>query len=508
MKRNTLFFLFFYFFTPLVLLGQSKIEVLGARTFEFEQRNGQQIRKLIGDVKLRQDNMLLFCDSAYQFEASNFVEAYKNVHIIVNDSLHIFGDVLKYDGNKKKAKVERNVRLYDNSMDLTTDEVEYDLQNNIAFYSKGGRILNNQNVLTSRYGYYNSRSKEFFFKKDVVLTSPEYTIKGDTLKQNTATNISYFLGPTLITTERETIYSENGYYNNNKDIAVFSLNAKLTSEDNILSADSLFFDRRKNFGKAYRNITLFNIPNEIEIHGNYGEMHQYKKQSFVTQKAYAKKLLDNKTDSMFLIADTIYSYQKDTTNKQRQLIKAYHQAQLLKWDMQSVCDSLVYNYDDSCISLFKRPIMWSGNNQISADTIQLFLNNNKIDSFHLISNSFLASRETAKDFNQVKGKNMMGNFKDLKINYLHVMANAQSIFYPRDDKDSSFIGVNVIDCSEMEFFFNNNKIVRCNFITEPQATLYPIGELKSEELKLKGFKWQKNRRPTIKSTLQYFLKSS
>jgi hypothetical protein len=58
----------------------------------------------------------------------------------------------------------------------------------------------------------------------------------------------------------------------------------------------------------------------------------------------------------------------------------------------------------------------------------------------------------------------------------------------------------------MEFFFSGNKIQRTNMITQPDATFYPIGELKPEELKLKGFKWQIKRRPTLTSISKYFLK--
>ena len=487
-------------------LPKSKIDVLNAKTFEFDQIDGMKVRKLIGEVRLKQDNTLLYCDSAYQFEATNYVEAYQNVHIHSNDSIHIYGDLLKYYGNTKRVRMERNVRMNDNTMFLTTNSIDYDLSTGNAYYTSGGRMVNSTSVLISKYGYYNTKTREFFFKKDVVLTSPEYTIKGDTLKQNTLTNITYFLGPTTINTGRETIYSENGYYNNIKDQAVFSENAKLQNAQNVLTADSIFFDRKINFGRAYRNITIVDKQNSVEIHGHYGELLQYKKQSFVTQKAYAKKILE-KNDSMYLIADTIYSYQRDSFLRQKQYIKAYRNAQLLKIDIQSVCDSMVYQQDDSCITMYYMPVMWSGQNQITADTIQLFINNNKLDSFYLLTNAFLISRETALAFNQAKGKLMKGKFRDSKIEYIHVMSNAQSIYYPKEEKDSTYIGVNVIDCSEMEFYFDKNKIKKCNFITEPQATLYPIGELKPEELKLKGFKWQQGKKPTLKSVLKYFTKN-
>jgi lipopolysaccharide assembly outer membrane protein LptD (OstA) len=481
-----------------------KIQVLGAKTFEFDQKASGKVNKLIGNVRLKQDRTLLYCDSAYQHEETNYVEAFGHVHINTNDTVHIYSDVLKYDGNTKKARVEKNVSMNDNTMQLTTSDMDYDMNAHTAYYTNGGKIVNGNSVLTSRSGYYNTRDKTFFFKREVVLTTPEYVINSDTLKQNTLTNTTYFLGPTTITSKEDKIYCEYGWYNNVQNLAMFSKNARLNNKDNELRADSIFYDRKIQYGKAYRNIILTDKVNKIEIRGNFGELIGKSKKSYVTQKAFAKKMLQN--DSMYLLADTIFSFQKDSVLKQEQLVKAYRNAQILKFDLQSVCDSLVYDYKDSTVTLFHDPIMWSGNNQITSDTVVLFINNNKIDSFHLLNNAFMISRETAKDFNQVKGKNMTGMFENSQFKYIRVYGNGQSIFYPKDEKDSSYIGVNVIDCSEMEFFFEQNKIRRSNFITQPDATFYPIGELKPEELKLKGFKWLVKRRPTLKSVQTYFSK--
>lgn len=160
------------------------------------------------------------------------------------------------------------------------------------------------------------------------------------------------------------------------------------------------------------------------------------------------------------------------------------------------------------IVLYHDPIMWSGQNQITSDTIKLYINNNKIDSFQLIQNAFMISRETSQDYNQVKGRMMRGQFVEGRFEYLKVFGNGQSIFYAKDEKDSTYLGVNLINCSEMEFFFVQNKIQRSNFITKPEAIFYPIGELSPKMLKLKGFKWQSGRRPTLMFIRKYLINNS
>lgn len=491
-----------------IVFGQTpgRIEVLGAKTFEYNQKSSGKVKKLIGDVRLKQDQTLLFCDSAYQYEERNYVEAFGRVHIQINDTTHIYGDVLKYNGDIKQARVEGNVHMNDNSMRLDAKELEYDLIRNIGSYTTGGKITNDNSVLTSRFGYYYAGIKQFYFKRDVVLTTPDYIIKGDTLKQVTTTNTTYFLGPTNITNRSDSIYCEDGWYDNTKDLAVFRKRVKINSTDKTLYADTVFYDRKREYGKALSRIRLIDKVNNIEIRGRYGELIGERSKSFITGNAFARKMLEQ--DSMFLIADTIFSFKRDSLTKQRQSVRAYPNAYILKYDLQSSCDSLVYLYDDSMIVLYHDPIMWSGQNQITSDTIKLYINNNKIDSFQLIQNAFMISRETAQDYNQVKGRMMRGQFVDGKFEYLKVFGNGQSIFYAKDEKDSTYLGVNLINCSEMEFFFVQNKIQRSNFITKPEAIFYPIGELSPKMLRLKGFKWQSNRRPTLKFIRKYLINNS
>lgn len=475
----------------------ARIEIVFARSLEYDNRMSGKVKKLIGDVQLKQAKTLLFCDSAYLFEDSNYVEAYGNVRINDNDSIFMYGDLLKYDGDRKTARFEKNVRMNDKNMNLTCNDLDFDMNTNRAYYSTGGRIVNKENVLTSQVGYYFTNAKEFYYRKDVVLVNPNYTVTCDTLKYNTLSHTSFFYGPTNIVSKSDRIYCENGWYNTDREVAQFNKNAVVTTKTSKLKADSIYYERKTEFGKAFKNIEIFDSSNQIIIYGNYGELRGKEKTSFVTINAMAKKIMDK--DSMFLFADTIYSYQK--TAVQRKMVKAYYNAKILKPDIQSVCDSLVYNYDDSTITLYRSPVMWSGQNQITSDTIIMFLNNNKIDSFYILNNAFIASREGAKEFNQIKGKNMKGYINNNKIEFMDVFGNGQSIYYAKEE-DSSYIGVNVIDCSEMVFYFKNNKISSSKFITQPDAVFYRLDEIKAEELRLKGFVWLIKKRPDMKLVKQ------
>ena len=201
--------------------------------------------------------------------------------------------------------------------------------------------------------------------------------------------------------------------------------------------------------------------------------------------------MDSK-DSLFLYADTLLLLQENRI--QGQMLKAFHQVKMFMNDLQAVCDSLVYNSSDSSISMYHSPVMWSNKSQATADTIVFYLNNNRIDSFHLLSNSMLVSKVKGAHFDQVKGKDMNGMLDSSQLSRLMVYGNAQSIYYAREDS-IKFIGINVIDCSEMMFYFVKGQLDQSTFIRQPEATMYTLDELKPEELRLKGFRWLEKLRP-------------
>ncbi len=490
--RYQFFFLFFFLFHG-VFAQKSKVEIIGADLLEGQVTNLGNSKKLIGHVQLKQDKTIMFCDSAILYDDSNMVKAYSNVRINHNDSIHMEGQFLKYEGNLKKAYLEGRVKMFDKNMTLTTSQLNFDMNTSVGYYTNNALIISEKNNLVSQYGYYYTRSKEFFFKKNVLLTNPEYTMRSDTLMYNTITKVAYFYGATTIEGKADRIICENGWYDTKKEVSQFSKNATLFTDKKMLKADSMYYDRKNGIGKAFRNMELFDSIQKITLYGNYGYTNRKTKKTFVAENPSALVLMD-RSDSLFLYADSLFLYQTDNKTKQKQQLRAYKKVRIFKTDLQGICDSLVYHQEDSILSMYENPVMWNGLNQSTADTIHFYINNKKLDSFALRANSFLISNEKGPHYNQVKGKHMKGYLDSNSLKYMRVYGNGQSIYYAKEDS-TSYLGVNKIDCSEMEFFFNNKKISRAIFLTNADGIMYPLDEFKPEELRLRGFNWREKDRP-------------
>lgn len=495
-KRAILLFIQLILATSVFAQKATQVEVTHADVFEFVKIGNENIKKLKGNCMFRQDNVTLSCDSALLYDRTNSIDAFGHVHIQQGDSLNLYGDLLKYDGNAKLARFNKNIRVIHNDMVLTTEILTYDTKNRIATYIEGGKITNGENVLTSLFGYYYARTKDAFFKHKVVLINPKYVMNADTLKYNTAAKVATFLGPTTIRSKDDFLYAESGTYNTRTDIAEFSTNAYYETGSQRLSGEQLYYDRKKGIGRATDHVVFVDTVERIILYGNKADYNKTKETTLVTDNAYVVVIVDQ--DSLFLSADTLRSLM-DPTMTYRTLL-AYPDVRVFKSDLQARCDSLAYSYKDSIMSCYKDPVLWSQNAQMTAEFITLQMKNQKLDKLNMYNSSFLVMVDSldSSKFDQIRGKNMFGFFQDNKLKTLKVEGNGQSVYYAKEDR-GDYIGVNRAECSNMLLRFKENKVDRVTFITKPDATFYPIDELKPDELKLKGFSWKEVLKPKSKS---------
>ncbi|RYY10946.1 MAG: hypothetical protein EOO36_19770, partial [Cytophagaceae bacterium] len=65
------------------------VDLLHADDLRGGDFNGVKIRKLLGSVSFKQQDVFLYCDSAYQYLDRNEIEAFSNVRIVQSDTMTI-----------------------------------------------------------------------------------------------------------------------------------------------------------------------------------------------------------------------------------------------------------------------------------------------------------------------------------------------------------------------------------------------------------------------------------
>ena len=458
-------------------------------------------QRLIGNVHLQTEGTSFFCDSAYLFANDDF-DAFSNIRIVEASGSTVNSDYLHFDKINNTATLTGNVVLRDRDMTLTTGHLSYLVKEEVAQYHSGGRIVStiNHNTLTSRHGTYNGRTEVFYFKRDVVLKNPSYTVRSDTMHYKSASEVTLFYGPTTIDGDSVSIYCENGYYDSRKDESRFGKHAWVRDRSTYLHGDSLYYNGKLGFGEVFRNVHIRDTTQTFAIMGNYGRHVESNELSYVTGRALLIEVVDN--DTLFMHADTLKAL-PDSAGFQK--VYAYRGVRVFKSNFQGVCDSLVYHQHDSLLWMYKEPVLWSAQNQVTGDTLKLVMSNQSLKNTWVLGHAFIVSDAEANDsvqgpetyFNQIKGKYATAYFKRNELQSVQVDGNGELVYYPTDDKKAkpTPMGTNQGECSSILIRFKEGELASLRMDGQPTSVFKSNRFAGKEPLLLRDFKWLRDRRP-------------
>lgn len=473
-----------------------------SETVTFDKFLNPDIQVLKGNVQFRHENALMYCDSAYFYKATNSLDAFGNVRMVQGDTLFVYGNVLYYDGFTKLARLRKNVRLENRKTVLTTDSMNYDRITNLAYYYTGGKIKDEVNTLTSVWGQYSPATDQALFKDKVKLVNNNYTMDADTLKYNTKTNIANIVGPTHILYKNETdIYSTRGWYNTSTERSMLLDRSLVIHKDGkTLTGDSIFYDKKQKYAEAFQRVILTDTVQKTTLTGNFVSYNENTEFGMANDSAL---LVEWSTqDSLFLHADTLFTFKDSVYNAAR----AYYNVRFFRNDLQGVCDSLYYSARDSVVRMYKEPVLWAEDFQITGDSISGYIKNKKIDHIRVLPSAIAIQQFDSIHFNQISGKEIVAYLDSNQLKRVHVNGNAETIYYPLDEKDSTLIGLNKTQSSYVVVYFKDKKVDRIVLTNASNGIMYPLNQLSGGDIYLKNYIWLDYLRP--KSKKEVFLKIS
>jgi lipopolysaccharide export system protein LptA len=489
------------------------IEFLSAQTYNVKKMDSVDYLILTGHVKIRQGKTLLDGDSIVLNTTLNILEGYGNVHINDADSVHTYAQYLKYDGNTKKANLRKKVKLTDGKGVLTTDSLDYDVSVKIGNFKKGGKLVRNKTVLTSTEGFYYGVTRDVIFRKKVQLIDPESKIWTDTLEYNTYSQLANFISPTKIISGSRMIRTRNGNYNTGTRKGYLYERSSIDDSTYTFIADEMAIDDSLGLGE-FRGDAVYKSKDTLgfDLMANNIKTNKFKSTLLATE--LPTLLIKQKKDTLYITADTLYSGKisdlnrpltkardsvgviKDTTlNK---YFEAFHHVKIYSDSLQAKCDSLFYALSDSTIRLLTNPIIWASGNQITGDTVFLYIKDKKPEQLLVFDNAFAINQiDTSNYFNQLKGTKLNAWFIDGELSKMRTKGNAENNYFALDN-DKKFIGLNHSSAQIIEITFKNSEASKVLFINSLAGKWTPIRQATKDELFIHGFKWQDALRPKSK----------
>ncbi len=484
-------------------------------------KDSVDIQSLFGHVKLQSEKTIFYTDSLAMNHKDNFIEAFGHVHINDKDSTDIYSDYMKYFVDTKNIIFQKNVELKDGKGTLSTEELHYDMNMHIGDYYNGGKVTNKNTVVTSKEGTYYADTKDVFFKKNVKLRDPAYELEADSLLYNSDQQLATFVTNTFIRdSSGRTIKTREGFYDMKDHRASFGRRPTITDKAETITADTIHFDDSTGISTALGNAVFRDTVQNLTLISN--SMVANKKTNSFLATLHPLIILKQDKDSIYITGDTVYSSNipdsvlktpdsvqgmpiertaRNPNDSSLRYLQIYHHVRIFSDSLQAVADSCYYSGLDSIFRLFTNPIAWAGGFQVTGDTMFLYTKNKKPDRLYVFENSLVVGKTFTNMYNQIKGNTLNGYFKDGVIDYMRSKGSAEAVYYIKDDS-MALVGVNRVNKADViDLLFANKQLNKVVLRQDADGVMYPIKKVNVDEMKLRNFRWEDDKRPKTKYEL-------
>ncbi len=459
---------------------------------------------LRGNVSFLHKGMHLTCDSAYFYESTNSFQAFGHVRMRQGDTLTMAGDRAYYDGNDEIGHAYGNVVLTHRKSKLYCDTLDYDKMYGIAdaYGSAGIKLVEGKDVLTADWGRYftSSRHSEFYY--NVVLTNDKgLRIETDTLHYSNNTSLAHVLGPSTIKSEGSTVHTDDSYYNTRTETSQLYGRSTIVNEGRSITADTLLHNDKTGVNEGFGRVVYNDTINKNMLLSNYGKYNDKTGYGYATDSVvvidYSQK------DSLWMHCDTIRirTLYINTDSVQREVYCYYH-VRAYRNDLQAVCDSLVFLSKDSCVTMYKDPIVWNNGSQLLGEKINIYANDSTVRYAEVLGQALSVEQlSDSVHYNQVASRDMYAYFKDGKLRQNWAVANVMVVYYPMDDSDSTLIGLNYTETDTLKMYVSPERKLEKIWMSASTGTLYPMTQTPPEKHRLPTFAWFDYMRPTSKDDI-------
>ena len=453
-----------------------------------------------GKVSFMHQGGHLTCDSAYFYQGTNSVKAFGHVHYRQGDTLSLTCERAEYDGMMQMMHARRNVVLHHRRQTLKTDSLDFDRLYNMANFFDGGTLIDGKDRLVSDWGEYHTETREAKFVFNVKLRSGKDVVTTDTLYYDVPTSTAHMVGPSKIVSGSSVVNTADGYYDTKTDKAKLFGRSTLVDKDKSITGDSLYYVKDGE-STGYGNVVYVDKKNKNSLTCNYLRYNEKTGMGFATKRPVAIDY--SQKDTLWMHSDTmrIYTFNINTDSVYRK-VHAYPHVRAFRNDMQAICDSLVFNSKDSCMTMYKDPVIWNANRQMLGEEIRAYMADSTIRFAHVIGQALsIEQMPDSVHYNQITSSEMKSYFEKGEMKMTEAIGNVQTVYYMTNDKDSSLVGLNYLETDTMRMYLGAARKLDKIWTNKFTSTMYPITQVPPAKYKLPNFAWFEDLRPKDKNDI-------
>jgi lipopolysaccharide export system protein LptA len=491
MKKAIQFCVALFLFSSVQGWSQTKIQILSSDVTDIVKGAGtSRTYYLRGNVGLRQDVAVMYCDSAVLRQPENTFDAFGAVRIIQADTVKVTGKELHYSGDTKTFIMHRNVELRTPSSILKTTSLVYDRNNTTAYYKTRSSLHRKNLILTSDVGTYNTQAELVKLRGNVEAIDSSYQLYTDTLLYFPKRNTYDFAGPSKLLKDSTTIWCSQGSYEADQTLLKLNGGAIMHAPRKKIKAESMLYNLRMDRGELFNNAMVSDTAQGMVLQSNY---IQYQKEPLYvdafTPVLYRQRM---NNDTLRALGDTLHIRATENDDKR---VHLFGNTSFYSDDFQGRSNQFTYVSKTEELSLYPSPILWSSKSQFAADSGALKLTNEDLDSLYLLGNvRILNETKDTNFFDQVIGKRLEGKFFENSLSSIRIEGNTECILHNTNNADQ-VEGINQSACSWLKLTFNEGSVSKVRLSRDVQATYLPLKD--AETTKLSGCVPKFKERPLI-----------
>jgi lipopolysaccharide export system protein LptA len=482
---------------------------------------------LKGNVVIVDDDNTLHSEQL-TYNTKTKIANYNNGATLQNNATTLTSNVGTYNGFTKDAYFKKDVVVTDPGYDVTSKEMKYNTKSKLVTFIDESTIITDDATIYGKKGTYDAQ-KEIgkFNTRSTVVTKDNQEITADKLYYDKKSGLQTANGNVNIydNDNEQRLLCDKATYNSNTTIMIAEKNVDIEDfkEARHIKCNYAFYQKKYKYMYAEQNVWIWDSTQQTVLQCNKMQYQSQLKLSLATGLPIITMLADG--DSLYIRADsfftapsaTIDSYRTkiiptqfvgDTTGTVNKNSKdtaltmlGIGHVRLFGDSMQALADSISYSQADSTFRLYRNPILWSNGSQATGDTIYVLTFNNKAKQIHIIGNGLLVNDTKAtKLYNQIAGLVLDAYIDSNQIKQVVSDGNATSLYY-QQNSNNEFEGLNRCSGASLKILFEDKKISKIVFYSEPNGKLIPFDKVVDGDKFLDGFRWEEKLRPINKQAV-------
>lgn len=408
----------------------------------------------------------------------------------------IYSDSLRFYSESKFINFLTRFKIVQEGRIVVADGGTYDTQSDIGEFIGNAQVIEGKDTFTAEQIYFDNNTGDVKMYGQANYKGEKEYGSADTILYNQKTENADLIGTASYFDGEQKVDGETIAFNKATDALKVTGDGFLSSAPYLISAADLDY-KKDSMAMADGDVIWIDTS---ELRTVYADHVRHTDSTKYTH-AYNDSLkvivedVNDAGDTMYIQGKSVITYEDIVDGDTSKVFSSSGDVDIILEDASAISDSMIFLEKDSIITLYDNPIMWSDSSQYKADTIVLYLANEKIHKVDLLGNAVILSETKDGLYNQLKGRRATAVFQDDKIHKLEVNEEAHSIYYIEDDE--GYIGSHNTKCNRIVFSFDDGELDIVKFYDKTEQTLTPMKEVNPDTNKVDGFLWNPQLKPLL-----------